>query len=81
MARDLRRAEHALSRGAKIHAELAGYGATGDAYHITTPPQKARVPPAMLAALKDAGLSIEDVDYINAHGLPPSTMTSSKQWL
>jgi 3-oxoacyl-[acyl-carrier-protein] synthase II len=48
---------------------LVGYGATGDAYHITTPaPEGEGAARAMLAALNDAGLTIEDVDYINAHG-------------
>ncbi|HCX59390.1 MAG TPA: beta-ketoacyl-[acyl-carrier-protein] synthase II, partial [Candidatus Cloacimonas sp.] len=61
--------EHAKARGAKIYAELAGYGATADAYHITAPTEdgegSAR---AMQMSLKDAGLSIDDIDYINAHG-------------
>jgi 3-oxoacyl-[acyl-carrier-protein] synthase II len=60
---------HALARGATILAELAGYGSTADAHHITSPaPGGEGAARAMVLALKSAGLRPEDVDYINAHG-------------
>lgn len=59
--------EHAKARGAKIYAELTGYGMSGDAYHITSPnsdgPKR-----SMLNALRNAGLNPQDVQYVNAHG-------------
>lgn len=61
--------EHALARGATIHGEFLGYGTSADAFHITMPGEGgAGAAESMRAALMDAGLTIADVDYINAHG-------------
>ena len=61
--------EHALARGAPVLAELAGYGATSDAFHITQPAEDASgAVLAMEAALEDAGATPDDIDYLNAHG-------------
>lgn len=61
--------EHARARGAQIHAEVVGYGMSGDAFHMTAPPEDgAGAALAMRNALRDAGINPDQVDYINAHG-------------
>ncbi|MDZ4072535.1 MAG: beta-ketoacyl-ACP synthase II [Sediminibacterium sp.] len=61
--------DHAIKRGAKIYCEIAGGGATADAYHLTAPhPEGLGARNVMLAALKDAGMRADEIDYINTHG-------------
>jgi len=61
--------EHAKARGAKIYAELTGFGMSGDAYHMTSPPADGSGAAASMSnAIRDAGLNVDTVDYINAHG-------------
>ena len=71
----------ALIRGAEIYGEVLGYGVTCDSFHMTAPDEKASgAVRSMQAALKDSGLSIEDIDYINAHGTatPVNDITETK---
>lgn len=73
--------DSALKRGAKIYGEVLGYGITCDSYHMTAPDEQASgAIRAMRAALKDSGLSIDDIDYINAHGTatPVNDITETK---
>ncbi|HPD56229.1 MAG TPA: beta-ketoacyl-[acyl-carrier-protein] synthase family protein [Smithellaceae bacterium] len=73
--------ETALARGAKIYAEILGYGISCDSFHMTAPDEKASgAVRSMQAALKDANLSIDDIDYINAHGTatPVNDATETK---
>ena len=61
--------EHAKARGAKIYAEVVGYGSTADAYHITSPAEDGSgAAKAMEYAIKDAGIALNEIEYINAHG-------------
>ncbi|MBN1384100.1 MAG: beta-ketoacyl-ACP synthase II [Elusimicrobia bacterium] len=69
--------EHAKARGARIYCEIAGYGASDDAYHITAPePNAVASARAMELAIQDAGLKTQDIDYVNAHGT--STVLNDK---
>ena len=61
--------EHALARGAKIYAELKGFGMSGDAHHMTLPPEDGRGAAASMAnAVRDSGVDIDNINYVNAHG-------------
>ena len=65
----LEEAEHAKARGARIYCQLAGYGMSADAHHITAPPEDGQgAARSMQNALRNAGMNVDDIDYINAHG-------------
>ena len=65
----LEAAEHAKARGARIYCELAGYGMSADAHHITAPPEDGQgAARSMRNALRNGGMNVDDIDYINAHG-------------
>lgn len=71
--------EHALARGAKIYGEVLGYGHTSDAYHATAPMESGEAPAmAMTYAMEDAGIDVEAIDYINAHGTGTQLNDSSE---
>lgn len=73
--------ETAKARGAKIYAELVGFGMSGDAYHMTSPPEDGSGAAAsMIAAMNDAEINADDIDYINAHGTstPAGDLAESK---
>ena len=73
--------EHAQNRGAKILAELVGYGATSDAYHITSPAEDGSgAAKAMEFAMNDAGIVPEQIDYVNAHGTSTHHNDLLRQW-
>lgn len=66
--------EHAKARGAKIYAELTGFGMSGDAYHMTSPPADGSGAAASMSnAIRDAGVNVDAIDYINAHGTSTPT--------
>ena len=70
--------EHAKARGAKIYAEIVGYGATSDAHHVTAPLEDGSgAAKAMEFAMKDAGVTPEEIDYVNAHGTHLNDLTET----
>src|SRR3546814_12039887 len=71
--------EHAKARGAKIYAEVIGYGLSGDAYHVTAPhPAGSGAYRALEMAMRKSGLSLDDLVYLNAYGTTPPLGAASK---